>query len=80
MDDAVTRCAEPLTHERLRAWQAALFPTGYSGMTRILVGSYRAHEEPMQIVSGRVGREPVHYEAPPSVHVPTEMARNSQLD
>lgn len=73
MDDAVTRCAEPLTHERLNAWQAALFPTGYSGMTKILVGSYRAHEEPMQIVSGRVGREQVHYEAPPSVRVSTEM-------
>ncbi|WP_397534118.1 Fic family protein [Roseateles sp.] len=75
MDDAVTRCAEPLTHERLHAWQAALFPTGYSGMTKIMVGSYRAHEEPMQIVSGRVGREQVHYEAPPSVRVPTEMDR-----
>lgn len=73
MDDAVTRCAEPLTHVRLHAWQAALFPTGYSGMTKILVGSYRAHEEPMQIVSGRVGREQVHYEAPPSARVLNEM-------
>ena len=75
MDDAVTRCAEPLTHERLHAWQAALFPTGYSGMTKILVGSYRAQEEPMQIVSGRVGREQVHYEAPPSARVLNEMDR-----
>lgn len=73
MDDAVTRCTEPLTHERLHAWQAALFPTGYSGMTKILVGSYRAHAEPMQIVSGRLGREQVHYEAPPSARVLTEM-------
>ncbi len=75
MDDAVTRCTAPLTHERLYAWQAALFPTGYSGMTKILVGSYRAHVEPMQIVSGRVGREQVHYEAPPSMRVPTEMGQ-----
>ncbi|MCX2861353.1 Fic family protein [Paucibacter sp. PLA-PC-4] len=73
MDDAVTRCTEPLTHERLYAWQAALLPTGYSGMTKILVGSYRVHVEPMQIVSGRVGLEQVHYEAPPSMRVPTEM-------
>ena len=73
MDDAVTRCADELTHERLHAWQAALFPTGYSGMTKIRVGGYRAHAEPMQIVSGRVGRERVHYEAPPSARVAEEM-------
>lgn len=75
MDDAVSRCQDALTHERLYAWQAALFPTGYSGMTRIAVGSYRTHAEPMQIVSGRIGREAVHYEAPPSARVPHEMAR-----
>jgi len=43
MDDAVTRRADAVTHERLHAWQAALFPTGYSGMTRIRVGGYREH-------------------------------------
>lgn len=75
MDDAVTRCHDPLTHERLYAWHAALFPTGYSGMTKIRVGGYRAHGEPMQIVSGRVDRERVHYEAPPSTHVHGEMDR-----
>jgi Fic family protein len=75
MDDAATRSTEALTHERLQAWQAALFPTGYSGMTKIRVGSYRVHAEPMQIVSGRVGREQVHYEAPPSQQVPNEMER-----
>ena len=73
MDDAVQQREAPLTHERLFAWQAALFPTGYSGMTKILVGAYREHAEPMQIVSGRVGRERVHYEAPSSAQVPAEM-------
>ncbi len=75
MDDAIAHCAEPLTHERLHAWQAALFPTGYSGMSKIRVGEYRNHVEPMQIVSGRIGRERVHYEAPPSARVPEEMRR-----
>lgn len=73
MDDAVMRCADEVTHERLHAWQAALFPTGYSGMMKIRVGGYREHAEPMQIVSGRVGRERVHYEAPPSARISEEM-------
>jgi Fic family protein len=73
MDDAVTQATEPVSHDRLHAWQAALFPTGYSGMSRIRVGGYREHAEPMQIVSGRIGRETVHYEAPPSVVVFQEM-------
>jgi len=73
MDDAVIRSADDMTHERLHAWQAALFPTGYSGMTKVRVGAYRAHAEPMQIVSGRAGREKVHYEAPSSASVPEEM-------
>lgn len=73
MDDALAHCEQALTHERLFAWQAALFPTGYSGMTKIRVGGYREHAEPMQIVSGRIGREQVHYEAPPSARVPEEM-------
>ncbi|MDB5762114.1 MAG: Fic family protein [Herminiimonas sp.] len=75
MDDAVSNAATPLTHERLQAWQAALFPTGFSGMTKIRVGAYREHAEPMQIVSGRPGREKVHYEAPSSIQVPAEMGR-----
>lgn len=73
MDDAVTQADKPVTHDRLHAWQAALFPTGYSGLSRIRVGGYREHAEPMQIVSGRIGRETVHYEAPPSAVVPREM-------
>jgi Fic family protein len=73
MDDAVRNAAQPLTQSRLHAWQAALFPTGYSGMSKVLVGAYRDHHEPMQIVSGRAGREQVHYEAPPSQVVPDQM-------
>lgn len=75
MDDAQTHCADAMTDERLHAWQAALFPTGCSGMTRIRAGGYREHAEPMQVVSGRTGRERVHYEAPPSARVPEEMGR-----
>jgi Fic family protein len=75
MDDAVTRCADEVTHERVHAWQAALFPTGYSGMMKIRVGGFREHAEPMQIVSGRVGRERVHYEAPPSARISEEMGQ-----
>jgi len=75
MDDAVTHCADEVTAERLQAWQAALFPTGYSGMMKIRVGGYREHAEPMQIVSGRVGRERVHYEAPSSARISEEMGQ-----
>jgi Fic family protein len=75
MNDAVARSADEVTHDRLHAWQAALFPTGYSGMTKIRVGGYREHAEPMQIVSGQGRKEKVHYEAPPSAQVPEEMAR-----
>jgi Fic family protein len=73
MDDAVAKCHAPLTRERVSSWQAALFPTGFSGMRRIHVGDYRAGAEPMQIVSGRQGNETVHYEAPPASAVPSEM-------
>lgn len=75
MADAVDRADAPLTDARLCSWQAALFPTGYSGLRPILVGAYRIHTEPMQIVSGPVGREKVHYEAPASDKVPAEMAK-----
>ena len=75
MDNAVSKAHEAMTHDRLQAWQAALFPTGYSGLQRIRVGGYRQHGEPMQIVSGRIGRETVHYQAPPSVQVHAEMSQ-----
>ena len=75
MDDALSNAAAPLSHERLQSWQAALFPSGFSGMSRIRVGAYRDHAEPMQIVSGRPGREKIHYQAPPSTQVPAEMEK-----
>jgi len=64
----------PLTEEMLFAWQAALFPTGYSGLHKIHVGRYRG-EEQMQIVSGPVGKEKVHYIAPPSSQLQDEMGQ-----
>ena len=73
MMDAVTNCNKPLTPERLFNWHAALFPTGRSGMYPITVGAYRIGGEPMQIVSGAMGKEKVHYEAPPSEVVPDMM-------
>lgn len=65
-----------LTEERLFAWQAALFPTGRSGMRRITVGAWRDDRDgPMQVVSGPVGRERVHYQAPEAKNVAREMKR-----
>jgi Fic family protein len=74
MQDAVAQHREPLTKERLFAWQAALFPTGRSGLVRIRTGGWRTGAEPMRIVSGPIGREQVHYEAPPARAVPRLMA------
>ena len=73
MDDAMRNFDSKLTHTRLCNWQAALFPGGRSGLARIEVGKYRTHAEPMQIISGRPGREKVHYTAPPSAQVHAEM-------
>ncbi len=73
MTDAVTRCSEPLTPQRIFNWHCALFPTGRSGMYSIAVGQWRTGEEPMQVVSGPLGRQRVHYEAPPSIAVPQMM-------
>ena len=75
MLDAVRNCKEPLTDERLFGWHAALFPLGRSGMRRITVAGWRKGEEPMQIISGALGHEKVHYEAPASADVPEEMVR-----
>lgn len=71
--DAVGGCGRPLDAERLFNWHAALFPTGRSGIRPITVGAYRTGSEPMQIVSGAMGKERVHYEAPPSEAVPGMM-------
>lgn len=75
MEDAVVHHDQPLTKKRLCAWQAALFPTGRSGLHEIRVGDWRKHDEPMQVLGGPIGREKVHYEAPPSKRVPGEMRR-----
>lgn len=74
MLDATQRYDQPLTDERLFSWHAALFPTGRSGMTKIAVGAWRPAEAgPMQVVSGPVGREKVHYEAPEAPRLDAEM-------
>lgn len=71
--DATQNYDLPLSSERLWGWQAALFPTGYSGMHKIKVGGWRDSEEPMRVLSGPIGREKVHYEAPPSDRLDQEM-------
>ncbi len=73
MLDATQNYDKPLDKERLFGWHAALFPTGRSGMYKINVGSYRKKE--MQIVSGAIGKEKVHYQAPPPKQVKHEMDR-----
>ncbi|MDP1687638.1 Fic family protein [Hydrogenophaga sp.] len=73
MEDATQNFADALDKDRLCRWHAALFPTGASGLRRIRVGAYRNHEDPMQIVSGLLGREVVHYTAPPSEQVDAQM-------
>ena len=73
MQDAVDNCQTALNLDRLCRWQAALFPGGTSGITRIVVGRLRDHADAMQIVSGPMGRELVHYTAPPSSQVADEI-------
>src|SRR5580700_11142578 len=66
MLDATTHYTQPLTADRLFGWHAALFPTSRSGLHKITVGNWRNDAGgPMQVVSGPVGRQKVHYEAPP---------------
>jgi Fic family protein len=73
--DATQQHAQPLTAERLFGWHAALFPTGFSGRVRIQVGAWRNDAAgPMQVVSGPVGREKVHFEAPPAHTLPAQTA------
>jgi Fic family protein len=72
--DATENYSAPLSEERLFAWHAALFPTGRSGMTRIAVGQWRNQQSgPMQVVSGPIGREKVHFEAPAAARLDKEM-------
>ena len=74
MVDATGKYATSLTQERLFGWHAALFPTGRSSLTRITVGDWRDDNTgPMQVVSGPVGRQKVHYQAPPANRLSREM-------
>ncbi len=73
MMDAVKRWGAPVDAERLFSWHSALFPTGRSGMYKITVGDWRQGDEPMQVVSGPLGKQKVHYEAPPCHDVPAMM-------
>jgi len=72
--DATRNCNNKLTADRLFGWHAALFPTGRSGMLKILVGQWRDDSTgPMQVVSGSMGREKVHYQAPAAACLKKEM-------
>ncbi|MDH7464578.1 Fic family protein [Chitinophagaceae bacterium 26-R-25] len=75
MMDAIEKFDQPLTDERLFGWHAALFPTGYSGIHKIVVAGWRDNSEadPMQVVSGASGREIVHFQAPSSSMLEKEM-------
>ena len=88
MLDATQNCFKPLTNERLSNWHAALFPTGRSGMYKITVAGWRTDSTgPMQVVSGAMGKEKVHFQAPDSSLLKSEMGRlikwfntNKELD
>jgi Fic family protein len=72
--DATQQYTRPLSQDRLFGWHSALFPTGRSGMYKTVVGHWRDDSTgPMQVVSGAMGRERVHFEAPASAKVPAEM-------
>jgi Fic family protein len=75
MLDATQQYQQPLSEDRLFDWHAALFPTGRSGMHKIVVGAWRDNkkDDPMQVVSGTMGKEKVHYEAPDADRLSTEM-------
>ncbi len=74
--DATQNFETPLTNERLFGWHASLFPTAKSGVSRITIGAWRPKEAgPMQVVSGPIGREKVHFEAPEAERLDSEMTR-----
>ena len=73
--DATQHHEQSLTTERIFGWHAAMFPTGYSGLAKIRVGNWRDDAQgPMQVVSGPVHRQKVHYEAPPASMLNAEMS------
>ncbi len=75
MLNATQQYRQPLSAERLYGWHAALFPTGYSGMHKITVAAWRnnKNDAPMQVISGAMGKEKVHFEAPDAARLPEEM-------
>lgn len=74
--DATVNCQAPVTRDRLFGWHAALFPTGYSGFSRINVADWRDDASgPMQVVSGPVGRRRIYFEAPPADRLEAETKR-----
>jgi Fic family protein len=74
--DATAHCDAAVTADRLFAWHAALFPTGFSGMSRLRVGGWRDDSNgAMQVVSGAIGRQRVHFEAPPAERLVAETSR-----
>ncbi len=75
MLDATQQYKQPLSEDRLFGWHAALFPTGRSGMHKIVVAAWRDNkkDDPMQVVSGPLGKEKVHYEAPDADRLQAEM-------
>ena len=74
--DATANFQAPVSRERLFGWHAALFPTGYSGLAKIRVGGWRDDATgPMQVVSEPVGRQQVHFEAPPAERLEPESSR-----
>jgi len=70
--DATQKYGKALSADRLKGWHAALFPSGYSGLHKIRVGQWRG-KEPMQVVSGPMGKERIHFEAPPREALEREM-------
>ncbi|HSX10523.1 MAG TPA: Fic family protein [Chlamydiales bacterium] len=72
MLDATQKFDQPLTKERLFGWHSSLFPTGRSGFSKIRVGAWRTG--PVEVVSGQMGKETVHFEAPEAKRVEHEMA------
>lgn len=75
MIDATQNYGSPLTEDRLFGWHAAMFPTGHSGTQKIVVGSWRDNtkDDPMQVVSGPLGKQKIHFQAPDSELLSSEM-------
>ncbi|GAB1355408.1 Fic family protein [Erysipelotrichia bacterium] len=75
MIDATRNFDQPLARDRIIGWHNTLFPSGYSGMLKIRVGKFRDDASgPMQVISGPIGKEKVHYQAPPAAALEIEMA------